>query len=126
MARDDGRSGLTRRQLLAGTGATGAAILAGCTSTTDDSEEGLSGDISISGSSTVFPLAEAVAEQFMEDHPQVNISVKSTGTGGGFENNFCPGSSEFNNGSRQITEEERAKCEDNGMIDIQTWTPEYP
>ena len=116
MARDDGRSRLTRRQLLAGTGATGAAILAGCTSTNDDgSGEGLSGDISISGSSTVFPLAEAVAEQFMEDHQGVNISVKSTGTGGGFENNFCPGSSEFNNGSRAITEGEQEQCAENGV-----------
>lgn len=91
-------------------------MLAGCTSTNDDgSEEGLSGDISISGSSTVFPLAEAVAEQFMKDHPGVNISVKSTGTGGGFENNFCPGSSEFNNGSRAITEGEQEQCAENDV-----------
>ncbi|MFB6086659.1 MAG: phosphate ABC transporter substrate-binding protein PstS family protein [Halodesulfurarchaeum sp.] len=116
MARDDGRSGLTRRQLLAGTGATGAAILAGCTSTNDGgTDTGLSGDISVSGSSTVFPLAEAVAEKFGKKHPQVNVAVKSTGTGGGFKNNFCPGNSEFNNASRQITQTELQQCSENGV-----------
>ncbi|WP_071933518.1 PstS family phosphate ABC transporter substrate-binding protein [Halodesulfurarchaeum formicicum] len=118
MARDDGRNTLTRRRLIAGAGAAGATILAGCTSTDNDggtTSEGLSGAIEISGSSTVFPLAEAVAEQFMKDHPQVDISVKSTGTGGGFENHFSRGRSQFNNASRQITDAEEDMCADNGI-----------
>lgn len=116
MSRDD-RSALTRRRLLAGAGATGVAVLAGCTSTTDEgtTTEGLSGEIQISGSSTVFPLATAVAETFMKEHPEVNISVKPTGTGGGFANNFCPGRSEFNNASRKITEGELESCSENGV-----------
>ncbi len=105
-----------RRRFLAGAAGAGATLIAGCTSTDDQGNgEGLSGEISISGSSTVFPLAEAVAERFMEEYPEVTVSVKSTGTGGGFSNNFCPGRSEFNNGSRQITEGEREKCEENGV-----------
>ncbi len=115
MARNDGRTGLTRRRLLTGAGATGVALLAGCTSTDETSDGGLSGEISISGSSTVFPLAEAVAEQFMEAHPEVTVSVKSTGTGGGFENNFCTGNSEFNNGSRGITDGEKQQCSENDV-----------
>jgi phosphate transport system substrate-binding protein len=116
MPQTDGRPKLSRRRLLAGAGATGAAILAGCTSANEEeSGTGLSGDISISGSSTVFPLAEAVAEQFMKDHPEVNISVKSTGTGGGFENNFCTGSSEFNNASRAVKDSELDQCSENGV-----------
>lgn len=116
MSRDD-RSALTRRRLLAGAGATGVAVLAGCTSTTEEgtTTEGLSGEIQISGSSTVFPLATAVAETFMKEHPEVNISVKPTGTGGGFANNFCPGRSEFNNASRKITEGELDSCSENGV-----------
>ena len=105
-----------RRRFLAGAAGAGATLIAGCTSRNGGgNSDGLSGEISISGSSTVFPLAEAVAERFMEAHPQVTISVKSTGTGGGFSNNFCPGRSEFNNGSRQITEGEREKCSENGV-----------
>ncbi|MFP4530619.1 MAG: PstS family phosphate ABC transporter substrate-binding protein, partial [Halodesulfurarchaeum sp.] len=105
-----------RRRFLTGAAGAGATLIAGCTSTNDEgNSEELSGEISVSGSSTVFPLAEAVSERFMEEYPQVDVSVKSTGTGGGFSNNFCPGRSAFNNGSRQITDEEREKCEDNDV-----------
>ena len=45
----------------------------------------LSGSIRIDGSSTVAPLTEAVAEQFMADNPDVRITVGTSGTGGGFE-----------------------------------------
>ena len=114
------RSELTRRRLLTGAGAAGAAILAGCTSANEEENGGgLSGDISMAGSSTVFPLAEAVAEQFMKDHPEVNISVSPTGTGGGFNNNFCTGSAAFNNASRKITEGEKESCAENDIVPIE-------
>jgi phosphate transport system substrate-binding protein len=92
--------------------------VAGCTSAnsgSDGGEDTLSGDIEISGSSTVFPLAEAVAEKFMTQHEEVNISVKSTGSGGGFKNHFCPGRSDFNNASRQIKDSETQQCQDNDI-----------
>jgi phosphate transport system substrate-binding protein len=95
-------------------------IMAGCTSANENDEDtGLSGDISIAGSSTVFPLAEAVAEQFMSKHSGVNISVSPTGTGGGFNNNFCTGSAAFNNASRKITEGEKESCAENDIVPIE-------
>ncbi|ESS10912.1 MAG: phosphate ABC transporter substrate-binding protein, PhoT family, partial [uncultured archaeon A07HR60] len=78
--------------------------------------EELSGEISITGSSTVFPLATAVAEQFQADNPGVDISIQSTGSGGGFENFFSTGDSDINNASRPIKDSEREASESNGVI----------
>ncbi|WP_435097954.1 PstS family phosphate ABC transporter substrate-binding protein [Halarchaeum sp. P4] len=117
----------TRRGFLATAGATGVAALAGCTSgpdsgsggnggtTTSSDSQQLSGDITITGSSTVYPLAAAVAEKFQQEHPKVNISVSPTGSGGGFSNHFCLGKSDFNNASRPITKEEKQLCQENGV-----------
>jgi phosphate transport system substrate-binding protein len=111
----------TRRQVLAGIGATGAAALAGCQSTGDDGDgggdESLSGTIDVAGSSTVFPLATAMSEVFREDYSDVEFNMQSTGSGGGFANHFCPGSTDFNNASRPIRSEEEEQCADN---DIET------
>ncbi|MBS3760121.1 MAG: PstS family phosphate ABC transporter substrate-binding protein [Halodesulfurarchaeum sp.] len=119
MDRDGDGPSLDRRNFLAGVGSAGAALVAGCTSRAKKDQFELEGDIEISGSSTVFPLAEAVAEQFMINYPEVNISVKSTGSGGGFENHFCPGASQFNNASRAITDGERDLCGENGVEPIE-------
>ncbi|PSQ19483.1 hypothetical protein BRD00_01630 [Halobacteriales archaeon QS_8_69_26] len=79
-------------------------------------EEGeLSGEINIAGSSTVFPVAEALAEEFQKDHSDVSISVQSTGSGGGFSNFFCPGKTAFNNASRPMKEEEKDLCRENDV-----------
>jgi len=83
--------------------------------TTTSGDMALSGSISITGSSTVFPLATAVAEQFQKQHSDVDISVQSTGSGGGFENFFCPGESDINNASRPIKDSEKQNCEGNGV-----------
>ncbi len=118
MADQSDHSAVTRRRLLAGVGATGVTMVAGCTSAnqnTGGSDDTLSGQIEISGSSTVFPLAEAVAEQFQKENPEVTISVKSTGSGGGFKNHFCPGRSDFNNASRPIKDSEREQCSGNDI-----------
>jgi phosphate transport system substrate-binding protein len=48
-------------------------------------------------------------------HNQVDISIQSTGSGGGFENFFCPGESDINNASRPIGEDEVQNCADNGV-----------
>lgn len=76
----------------------------------------LSGAISITGSSTVFPLANAMAEQFGKKHPDVRINLQSTGSGGGFENFFCPGDSDINNASRPIKDSEKEDCQSNGVV----------
>lgn len=120
MAEDTTR--FSRRRFLRTTGATaGVLAIAGCTQQTNGSagNGGLSGTIDIAGSSTVFPLATAVSEEFMEEYPEVDVNLQSTGTGGGFANNFCPGRTDFNNASRPITETEEASCSDNDVVPIE-------
>ena len=77
--------------------------------------EQLSGSISIDGSSTVFPFAQAAAELFNEEQPDVRITVGQSGTGGGFEK-FCAGETDISTASRPIKEDEEApKCEESGV-----------
>ena len=105
-----------RRAFLTSGAALGIAALAGCTSANNNGgSEGLSGEISIAGSSTVFPLMTAVAEEFQANNPNVNIDVSSTGSGGGFSNFFCVGETDFNNASRPIQPEEEDLCAENGV-----------
>lgn len=77
--------------------------------------DALSGEIAIDGSSTVFPIAQAVAEDFQIENPDVKVSVGFAGTGGGFEA-FCAGDTDISNASRPI-EDEEAKCLDEAGID---------
>jgi phosphate transport system substrate-binding protein len=72
----------------------------------------LSGDILIDGSSTVYPITVAVAEEFVKTQPGVRPSVGLSGTGGGFKK-FCPGEIDISDASRKIKDEEKAICETN-------------
>lgn len=74
----------------------------------------VSGEVVADGSSTVGPLTEAAAELFRETTPGVNITVQTSGTGGGFEK-FCQGQTDLSNASRPIKDEEKAICEQNGV-----------
>lgn len=74
----------------------------------------LSGAIAIDGSSTVFPIAQAVAEEFQIANPDVEVSVGFAGTGGGFEA-FCAGDTQISNASRAIEEDEAQCLEDAGI-----------
>ena len=65
----------------------------------------LTGEILIDGSSTVFPITQAVAEEFTILNPDVKISVGVSGTGGGFKK-FCPGETMISNASRAIKDKE--------------------
>lgn len=65
--------------------------------------------IQIDGSSTVFPITEAMAEEFMTTSSDVNISVGVSGTGGGFEK-FCAGETVISNASRPIKDAEKELC----------------
>ena len=76
--------------------------------------DGLSGNITIDGSSTVAPLSSAVAEQFAGENSDVNITVGSSGTGGGFER-FCAGETDISDASRPIEEEEVQACKKGGI-----------
>ncbi len=76
---------------------------------------GVSGEIAIDGSSTVFPFAQAAAEQFQTENPDVRITVGQSGTGGGFEK-FCAGETDISDASRPIdSEEEVPICEKNNV-----------
>jgi phosphate transport system substrate-binding protein len=75
----------------------------------------LSGTINIDGSSTVGPFAQAAAEEFQAQNPGVQITVGTSGTGGGFEK-FCAGETDISDASRPIDEEEEVPvCEKNGV-----------
>jgi phosphate transport system substrate-binding protein len=80
----------------------------------DDGGGDLSGEVIVSGSSTVEPISARNAEKFNEQNPNVAISVDGPGTGDGFEI-FCNGESDVSDASRAITEEEIASCDDNGI-----------
>jgi phosphate transport system substrate-binding protein len=69
----------------------------------------LSGSIDGDGSSTVFPITEAVAEEFRKVQPDVDVVVGISGTGGGFKK-FCNGETDFNDASRPIKDEEKQTC----------------
>jgi phosphate transport system substrate-binding protein len=83
-------------------------------------EEGaLDGTISIAGSSTVYPISVAVSEEFYRLHPNVQIPIQSTGTGGGFKNFFIPGKTMINDASRPIEESERQEALENGIEPVE-------
>ena len=101
----------SRRLLAIGAGALVAAgLVAGCGSSDSASADGgLSGAITIDGSSTVAPLTTGAAESFNADNKDVQITVGTSGTGGGFEK-FCAGSTDISDASRGIKDEEAAAC----------------
>ena len=80
-----------------------------------EGEASLSGSIKIAGSSTVYPVSVAMAEEFNRMYPNVEIPVQSTGTGGGFKNFFIPGKTDINDASRGIKESEIDKARANGI-----------
>jgi phosphate transport system substrate-binding protein len=79
-----------------------------------DGPSGLTGSITISGSSTVQPISTAVAELFNETNPDVEIAVDGPGTGDGFEL-FCKGEIDLADASRAIEDDEATACADGGI-----------
>ena len=69
----------------------------------------LKGNINIDGSSTVYPITEAVAEDFMDSNSGVNVVVGISGTGGGFKR-FVVGDTDISDASRPIKKSEVEKC----------------
>jgi phosphate transport system substrate-binding protein len=72
------------------------------------------GDIVAAGSSTVFPLAEAMAIRFQDEGYAGNITIDSVGTGAGFERFCVAGETDISTASRPINDEEQAACESIG------------
>ena len=73
-----------------------------------------SSEILIDGSSTVFPISQAVAEEFRVDRPEVQIPVGISGTGGGFKR-FVEGEIDIADASRPIKESESEQAAANGI-----------
>lgn len=96
--------------------AAGSLLLAACGGGDDDSGDGggNAGQIVADGSSTVFPLTQAAGEAYSGENADVKVSVGESGTGGGFEK-FCNGETDLSNASREIKDEEKAICDENGV-----------
>jgi len=92
-------------------GAVSAAAVLGLNTPSALSQEST---ITVDGSSTVFPITEAMAEEFMAENSDVRITVGVSGTGGGFSK-FCAGETVISNASRPIKDEEAATCAENGI-----------
>lgn len=79
---------------------------------------GPSKEIRIDGSSTVFPITEAVAEEFRSEAPETRVTVGLSGTGGGFQK-FLRGETDINNASREISQDEIQTAKENGVEYVQ-------
>jgi phosphate transport system substrate-binding protein len=81
-------------------------------------EAGLTGSVAVDGSSTVYPITEAVAEEFQIANPGVRVTVGISGTGGGFKK-FCAGETDISDASRPIKESELEACRAAGIEPIE-------
>lgn len=95
---------------------TGLVALSACGSSDSGNNggTGLTGSVRIDGSSTVAPLTSAAAELFKQQESGVDVTVGTSGTGGGFEK-FCRGETDINDASRPIEADEAKACESNGI-----------
>ena len=74
----------------------------------------LTGVVEIDGSSTVYPISEAVAEEFSKEYKNVRVNVGVSGTGGGFKR-FTNGETDISDASRLIKDKEAAKATENNI-----------
>lgn len=108
---------ITRKKWgLAAVVAGGSLVLAACGGQQSGSGSGssASGAVAVDGSSTVAPLTSVAAELFQAQNSGVNVTVGTSGTGGGFEK-FCRGETDMNDASRPIEDDEKAACEQAGV-----------
>ncbi len=74
--------------------------------------------VRIDGSSTVFPITEAVAEEFQRATPSAKVTVRTSGTGGGFQK-FCRQETDISNASRPIRQVELDACAKAGVTFVE-------
>jgi phosphate transport system substrate-binding protein len=93
-----------------------AALIAGCGGGSNQAQEegGQASVIRVDGSSTVFPISEAVAEEFQKANENVRVTVGVSGTGGGFQK-FCSGETDISDASRPIRPTEIEACKKAGI-----------
>jgi phosphate transport system substrate-binding protein len=93
--------------LVAVASVSGSSVLAGKSAAKSAGQ--MKGDVRIDGSSTVYPVTEAVAEEFRSIEPKVRVSVGFSGTGGGFKK-FAAGEIDISDASRPIKATESEQC----------------
>ncbi len=104
--------------------ASSIVVLAACGGKTENNSQEnnnmgkLEGEVKIDGSSTVYPISEAVAEEFRNVQPDVKVTVGLSGTGGGFKK-FSRGETDINDASRSVKEEEKKACELNNIHSLE-------
>ena len=113
------RTGRSKLFVVAGLIVALSLVLAGCGGGASGQQNGggepVSGEISIEGSSTVYPITQAAAELFRQVNPDARIEVGGAGTSDGFEA-FCQGDTQISDASRPIdVAEEVPVCEENGV-----------
>lgn len=101
------------RQIIAGIAVASLFLLSACGGGAPADGE-VSGTVQVDGSSTVFPITEAVAEEFMAANPGARVTVGVSGTGGGFSK-FIRGETDVNDASRTIRQSEIQLAEQNGV-----------
>ncbi len=89
-------------------------VLAACGNGDGSSSAEEEQKVEVDGSSTVFPIMEAVAEEYSAENPDVKVPIGVSGTGGGFEK-FIAGETDISNASRPIKEEEKKLLEEEGI-----------
>ena len=90
------------------------ALLTTGVGTTSARAGDVSGQVAADGSSTVYPISEAVAEEFQKANPKARVTVGISGTGGGFKK-FCTGETDISDASRPIKPTEVDLCRQNGI-----------
>lgn len=107
---------MSKAAAITATLAAAALLLSACGGQSTDSgtAEGLTGAVVADGSSTAAPLTEAAADQFRGVEAGVNVTVATSGTGGGFKT-FCAGETDISDASRPIKDEEAQICADAGI-----------
>jgi len=80
----------------------------------DSTGAALKGEVTVDGSSTVYPITEAVAEDFGAENKDVHVAVAESGTGGGFKK-FSRGEVDINDASRPIKSTEDSACKANNI-----------
>ena len=91
-----------------------AALLTAACGGGSSSTSGAPALITLDGSSTVFPISEAVAEEFQKSVPGTRVTVGISGTGGGFQK-FCRAETDISDASRPISASEIEACAKSGV-----------
>ncbi len=105
---------LTLTLAACGGGGGGDQATGGGGDTGGGSGSGEPGSVLVDGSSTVFPVSEAMAEEFQREFSNIRVTVGVSGTGGGFKK-FCNDETDISGASRPIKQSEIDKCEENGI-----------